>query len=237
MPKRARRKKAGWVLGPKEMKGWSFGYLAIFVVIFLVVNLFVLGVAVAISGMQILQNTSGQQSLIDSTIASSLSFPISVFIYLLMRGMSPRQIVKDLGLGRRMFNRRALYNGIKLFFAILLLEIVVSLITVATGVQLPTNVQALLEGMPIYFLLFSIFIAPINEEIFFRGFLVPRAGIVLSSLIFAAFHIGYGSVSEFAAAVAFGLLAGYVYKKNGSLYATIFAHMAVNALTISQFLP
>lgn len=237
MPKRYRRKKAEWILGPKEMNVWSFSYLAIFIIIFLAVNIVLIAAAVAISGTQILQNTAGQQSLVDSTIAGSLSFPISVFIYLLLRGMGFSRIVKTLGLGKRMFNRRALLNGIKLFFAILILEIAASLITIATGIQLPTNVQMLLEGMPIYFLLFSIFIAPINEEIFFRGFLVPRLGIVMSSLVFASFHIGYGSITEFVAAVIFGLLAGYVYKKNGSLYATIFAHIAVNALTISQFLP
>ncbi|MGC8730310.1 MAG: CPBP family intramembrane glutamic endopeptidase [Candidatus Micrarchaeia archaeon] len=87
--------------------------------------------------------------------------------------------------------------------------------------------------MPVYFLIFSFIIAPFTEEILFRGFLVPRLGIILSAIIFAVPHfISYLSISEFVAAFLFGLAAGYAYKKTGSLYVSILAHMLVNFLAI-----
>ncbi len=90
-----------------------------------------------------------------------------------------------------------------------------------------------IQAAPAYYLFFIAIIAPINEEILFRGFLVPRIGILASALIFAIPHlIIYYSVYELAFAFAFGLLAGYVFKKSGSLYSTIIAHMMVNVLAV-----
>ena len=75
--------------------------------------------------------------------------------------------------------------------------------------------------------------APIDEEILFRGFLVPRVGIVVSALLFAVPHLlTYASLSEFAAAFIFGLLAGYFFRRYKSLYPTILAHALVNLFTI-----
>ncbi len=172
-----------------------------------------------------------------STILLSFMFPTTVFTWLSLKGKSSMQIAAELGLSRDKFTKRALFAGIKLFFAILILEIALTVVTAFTGVQLPTNVETLLDGMPTWFLLFGIFISPLNEEIFFRGFMVPRIGVIPSALIFAAFHVGYNSIAEFAGAVIFGLLAGYVFKKTGSLYATTLGHLLINMLTIVQFLP
>ena len=126
--------------------------------------------------------------------------------------------------------------GLALFFGIVLFSLVLSAFSTATNVQLPTNVQAVLAGTPLYFMIFTFLISPINEEIFFRGFLVPRAGIIISAVLFAIVHISYISVSEIAAALFFGLLAGYVYKKTQSLYPSIIAHMIINFITITSII-
>lgn len=162
----------------------------------------------------------------------SLFFPFIVFSYLLSRGKSLKMILAELGLTRDKLTAKNLLYGILLFFAIIVLGAVLALFSSLTSIQLPTNVQSVLAGTPLWFLIFTFLIAPINEEIFFRGFLVPRLGIVLSGIIFAVLHLSYWSVSEFAAALFFGLLAGYVFKKRRSLYATILAHALVNFLTI-----
>jgi membrane protease YdiL (CAAX protease family) len=180
----------------------------------------------------------------DSTIDLSLLFPFAVFSYLLMKGDNLKNIIKGLGLSKDRFNVRSLAIGVGLFTIILMVELLIGLFSQATGVQLPTNVSEVLDGMPVYFLVFTFLIAPIDEEILFRGFLVPRtdiayggrvlvSGIITSALLFAVLHLTYLSVSQFVAAFVFGLLAGYVLKKNKSLYSTILAHALVNFLTIA----
>jgi len=201
----------------------------------------------------------------NTSITFSLAFPIFVVAYLMLRGWNLKMIIKHLGLSRDKFNVTALTTGIKLLAIIFAFEILISVFSQVTDVQLPTNVGTVLQGLPLYFLLFSFMIAPIDEEIFFRGYLIPwfkqvytsvaealslprgyedsmiyvyRSGlsILSSAIIFAVLHAGYMSISEFFAALLFGLAAGYYYTKKGSLYATIFAHVMVNLLAITAFL-
>lgn len=169
-----------------------------------------------------------------SSIELSLFFPFVVVSYLLSKKNRLKKISKDLGLLKKGINFRNLLFGALLFGLILLAEIAVGFLSEATGVQLPTNVDKVMFGMPLYFLVFSFLIAPIDEEILFRGFLVPRLGIVPSALLFALAHVTYLSWYEFFAAFAFGLLAGYFFKRYKSLYITIFAHALVNFLTIAS---
>ena len=87
------------------------------------------------------------------------------------------------------------------------------------------------------FLLFSFLVAPINEEILFRGFMVPRIGILASAVLFSVPHLlSYSSVSELIAAFIFGIAAGYAFKKTGSLYPSIIAHALVNLISILPFI-
>jgi len=168
----------------------------------------------------------------NSSIVLSFMFPSVAISYLLIKGKNVSEIFQGFGLSRDKLTLYAIAIGIAVFFAVILFDVGVSLFSAATNIQLPTNVQTVLAGTPAYFLIFTFLIAPINEEIFFRGFLVPRIGIILSAIIFAILHLSYLSVSEFAAAFFFGLIAGYVYKKTKSLYPSIVAHMIVNCVTI-----
>ncbi|MEM3841182.1 MAG: type II CAAX endopeptidase family protein [Candidatus Micrarchaeaceae archaeon] len=167
-----------------------------------------------------------------STISLSLLFPFIVFSYMLLKGNNLKGIVDGLGLGRSALKAKYIGIGIGIFLIILLLEIATGIISSITGIPLPTNVGATLAGFPLFFYIFTFTIAPIDEEILFRGFLVPRIGIFFSSLIFAILHFGYGSIVEFIAAFIFGIIAGYAFKKTKSLYATIIAHALVNFLSI-----
>ena len=173
----------------------------------------------------------------DSSIGLSFFFPLVVFAYLMAKGKNLKQIIIDLGLSRRAMNRKALAYGITIFLAILLLELGLGAFQAATHISLPTNVRQLLSGLPAYFFAFAVIVAPIDEEILFRGFLVPRIGIILSALIFGILHfLSYASISEFIAAFVFGLIAGYAFKRTRSLYSTIIPHMLVNLLGILALL-
>lgn len=172
----------------------------------------------------------------DTSITLSLMFSVFVIAYLLLKGWDLKSIIRSLGLSRDKLNVAALITGVKLLAIVFAFEIFITLFSAVTGIQLPTNVGTTLAGLPLYFLAFSFLIAPINEEILFRGFMVPRLGIVFSALIFALMHWDYMSISEFFAAFLFGLAAGYYFKKTGSLYSTIFAHVIVNLMAVSALL-
>ncbi|MDE1855400.1 MAG: CPBP family intramembrane metalloprotease [Candidatus Micrarchaeota archaeon] len=169
-----------------------------------------------------------------STAAVSLSFTASTLFYLYAVDKSRKGIAARLGLGGSRLTLGNIGLGLLLFFIIFMLEIAIGIASSVTGVQINTNVALLFAGAPTWFIIFASIVAPVNEEVLFRGLLVPRLGIFLSAIFFAIPHLSYDSTFaiEFIAAFIFGLLAGYVYKKTGSLYPSIVAHMLVNLLTL-----
>lgn len=216
-----------------------------------------------------------------STAAVSFAFSISTVIYLRAIDKSKKGVLERLGLGRSNLTVANLLIGIFLFLIMFLLEVMVGLIGSAIGVQINTNAQLLLAGAPAWFLVFASVLAPVNEEVLFRGLMVPRLGILLSAILFGMGHYTYMSTGftpspevqgiaaviagiaivfvmlrtrswswaltilivaflfitsnlgvEVIAAFVFGALAGYVFRRTGSLYPPIVAHVLVNTLTL-----
>lgn len=168
--------------------------------------------------------------LVDACV--ELAFLASAFIYL--RVASRGGASGQLGLGRKGISLKNVALGLLIFMAILVLELIVSLVSQVTGIQINTNVAAVFTGAPVWFLFFSAVVAPICEEVLFRGLMVPRLGIIVSAIVFGAMHAGYDSTFavEVIAALIFGLIAGYVFKKTKSLYPSVLAHILVNATTV-----
>ena len=85
----------------------------------------------------------------------------------------------------------------------------------------PYNLQAFLV---------VVFVAPVVEELFFRGVLLtrwslkwgPTAGIIASSALFGVFHVG------FFGAFAFGVAMSLLYIKTGTLLVPMVAHFLNN---------
>ncbi|MGI0100848.1 MAG: lysostaphin resistance A-like protein [Candidatus Micrarchaeaceae archaeon] len=198
---------------------------------------------------------SQPMSLADSSIALSLFFPSIVFSYLFFRGRTFASIIEEFGLTKKSLTLKMLGVGVLLYISVFVAELVVGLFSAITNIPLPTNVNVLFAGVPLYFLIFTVLIAPIDEEIFFRGFLISRIssllgsrnsksskngavtstmwfGIVISAAIFAVLHIEYLSVSEFVLPLFFGIVAGYVFMRYKSIYPTILAHAIVNLLGV-----
>lgn len=67
-------------------------------------------------------------------------------------------------------------------------------------------------------------LAAVTEEVFFRGYLQPRIGIIASSVLFGLVHSGYGTVLQLVAPFGLGLLFAYLFQRTGSLWAPIAAH-------------
>lgn len=72
------------------------------------------------------------------------------------------------------------------------------------------------------------------EELFFRGALQPAAGLVTTSVLFGALHVG--PRREFlpwtAWALVMGLVLGGVYELTGALEGPVIAHVLVNAVNL-----
>lgn len=171
------------------------------------------------------------------TALLSLFFPFFAFSWMINKGISPKEMLKRLGLSRDRLSSKMIAIGIIIFFALFALEIMVNLVSSITNTTINTNVNLVLGSAPLWFFIFTSVIAPINEEIFFRGFLVPRIGIVVSAVIFGLLHASYNSTFgvEIIAAIIFGLIAGYVFKKSNSLYPSIVAHILLNTLAVLAF--
>lgn len=72
----------------------------------------------------------------------------------------------------------------------------------------------------------------LSEEIFFRGFLQPRLGLVPTALLFGLVHIGYGTVLQVVVPVVLGLFFGLLYRWTRTLWAPIAGHFAFNFLQL-----
>ena len=81
----------------------------------------------------------------------------------------------------------------------------------------------------------AVLIAPLAEELFFRGFLLgglsrawsPAPALVLSSALFSALHFDVGSLIPFMLA---GLLFGALYVRTGGVTAPVIAHFGFNVV-------
>lgn len=90
--------------------------------------------------------------------------------------------------------------------------------------------------------------APTLEEFLFRGILQSwikkqlgaKSAILISSLIFALFHItagqGYGNISLVLSLFTFAYFLGSVYEKRGSLFASIALHASFNSISCLRIL-
>lgn len=119
------------------------------------------------------------------------------------------------------------------FIAIFVVLFILGAIAIFTGFNDQEKVQEKVDELPIYILAFAIIAAPISEELFFRAFLVPRTGIVLSSFLFGMMHFAYGSVMEVAGAALIGLVLAGIFKISKSITPCLIIHVAYNLLSIA----
>lgn len=91
---------------------------------------------------------------------------------------------------------------------------------------------------PIILILTVAIIAPIYEEVVFRGILLkgmakkvnPILALIVSALFFAVVHF---NIPQGINAFLLGLVIGAIYLKTGSIYLSIFAHFMNNAMAIT----
>ena len=124
-----------------------------------------------------------------------------------------------------------------LFIGFIIVIMCFSIIEAGTGVaindldKVDQVISAEIEFNLVFFLV-SVIVLVFVEEFFFRGFLVPKVGMLISTLIFTFFHYGYGSIAEIIGVFVLGLILAYWFKKRNSLIQNYFGHLFYNLLAI-----
>jgi membrane protease YdiL (CAAX protease family) len=120
-----------------------------------------------------------------------------------------------------------------------------SIILWISNISMPEFIEEAFQEMSVskvILILSVVVIAPIYEEIIFRGILLkgmankinPNLALVVSAILFAIVHL---NIPQGINAFFLGLIIGFIYLSTGSIYLSIFAHFVNNflAITVSSF--
>lgn len=157
-------------------------------------------------------------------------FFLTPFALLLLERASLKTIFRRLGLLPLPPVSDTLFLALKIlsvFYAVLIVEAIV-----LSSIWDTQPVVEKLRSSPVEILILAVTLGPASEELFFRGFLQPVFGVVLTSLSFGLLHFGFDSLAEVIAATTASLVIGYFYKKNRNIYAAFLAHAFFNATSI-----
>lgn len=143
---------------------------------------------------------------------------------------------KELGFKRFKSNNLAL--GCGLLVAVYVVVIINNLVMIALGIATQADVISEILGeidAPYLFAFVTAIVAPITEEIFFRGFLFKGFrekygwvnALMFSSIIFALFH---GQIATLIPTFLLGALFAYMVQRTESIYPGMILHFAVNAM-------
>ncbi len=164
------------------------------------------------------------------------------FIFISLENARQRQktsfksAAKELGFS--LISGKALAKKTILLFAgLVCTAIALDFLLTAAAVNDTYRVAEAVAGMRLLpaFLAYLLVVRGIAEEVFFRGLLAKRLGVLLSSVFFAAMHVLYGSFAEVLGAFVLGLILAKAFQLNKNLYPNIFAHVAYNAVAIGLF--
>ncbi len=162
---------------------------------------------------------------------AALMLAISVLPQL-TKGEKPQKILSGLGLSNEQLLRQA-RHGILLSVVSLAVIALEASAFAAVGVADTQKVGEALARQPLNVLALVVFLTPVAEEVFFRGFLQKRVGVFLSSAAFAGLHYGFGSVVEVAAAFSIALVLGWYVRENKLLLPSVIAHVLINAYAVA----
>ncbi len=143
-------------------------------------------------------------------------------------------------LGLRRFRPTAVGMGCGLMLLFFLANMVYGAILALFDLQIQPDIERLFEGSSLPGLLFfgGVIVAPLVEEIVFRGFVFPglsrrwdwRVGLVGSAFLFALAHIILTSILPI---FILGVIFAFLYQLSGSIWPAILMHMLTNSLALS----
>jgi hypothetical protein len=142
-------------------------------------------------------------------------------------------------LGLRGFHAQALGLGCGLMIFSFAFNFFYSLLLSQFGLRVQPDLVPILAGLssPWLLLVGGAIVAPIVEEIFFRGFVFAglrdqygwQKAAVVSSILFAIIHFTPTAVVPI---VVLGYIFAYLYQRSGSIWPAILMHASSNALAL-----
>jgi membrane protease YdiL (CAAX protease family) len=103
--------------------------------------------------------------------------------------------------------------------------------------QTPPAQIPLIAGLPMLTRLVVSLSAGIVEESFFRGFLQPRVGILVSTLCFALAHLSYGSPFLLVGVTLLSLIYAFLVKWRQNLWPAMAAHALFDGVQLLVIVP
>ncbi|MCX6767393.1 MAG: CPBP family intramembrane metalloprotease [Candidatus Micrarchaeota archaeon] len=153
------------------------------------------------------------------------------FALLLLERKKPRDFAKHLSI--QPMPAKAMYlDALKLFAKTFAALYVLLLVVNLLGFLDTEKVAEVLRQQEPLALLVAVSFGPLAEELFFRGYLQKRVGVLLTSAVFAFLHRGYGSVAEVLAAFVVSMIFGHYVRKNNSILPPFIAHALYNAMSV-----
>lgn len=165
-----------------------------------------------------------------ATFEFILLIPIAVILF--------RRKVSWVELGLRRFDQNLLGLGCGLLVGVYAVVLVNNIIMLLLGVVTQADVLSEILGeieAPYLFAFVTAVVAPVTEELFFRGFLFQGLrekhgwvrALVISSIIFSLFH---GQVATLIPTFLLGALFAYMYQRTESVFPGMILHFIVNAM-------
>ena len=216
---------AGW--GP----GRAFGGLGFLLVV-------VIALAAVVSAFDSEIESLGAQVALQISLAASLIVTAFLFAGRDLRGPAARE-----ALGLRRPLRKPIWLAVATYFGYIGCAVVISLLLSPEQEDITRELggdSGTLGTVIAGFLI--VVIAPLSEEIFFRGFLFRgmRNGMpaviaaLLTSAIWGLFHYtGPETWGVVVQITVFGLWLSWLYERTGSIYPTIAVHMVNNAIAFT----
>lgn len=132
--------------------------------------------------------------------------------------------------------------GIAAWVAVLLALMGVAAVLWAVGgedavPQQPPAMVPFIAALPILVRVLISLSAGVVEETFFRGFLQPRIGIVLSTVFFALAHLSYGQPFMLIGITVLSLIYGLLVKWRQNIWPAVAAHVFFDSIQLLVIVP
>ncbi len=105
------------------------------------------------------------------------------------------------------------------------------------GLEEPAELIVWMASLPVVLRLAISIGAGVFEELFFRGFLQPRVGIGLSTLLFVLGHLSYGQPVMLFGIAILSLLYALLVRFSGNIWPAIVAHALFDAIQLLVVIP
>ena len=103
--------------------------------------------------------------------------------------------------------------------------------------QPPAGQILWMASQPVAARLLISLMAGVSEELFFRGFLQPRIGMVFSTFLFAISHASYGQPMLLVSVTILSLIYAELYRRRGNVWAAMTAHTLFDAIQLLLVIP